>query len=131
MSTAALSLQQVPDGQAISVYVVGGVVAATAVLASDLSSSGAIAQGSLVSAALARCADFVSAMGLGLAECLIVVQPDGRLSCLDVSGSPNFWRCPLDVQRHAVTHLATYLSEERSLHLNDSLIGADSRSHSG
>ena len=65
-------------------------------------------QGSLVSAALTRCADFVSAMGLGFAECLVVAQPDGRFSFLDVSGSPNFWRCPLEVRHvaYALGHIS-------------------------
>lgn len=128
MATAALSLQHVPAGHLLSVYVVGGTVTAT-VMASDTSSGGSTSPEVVTSMKIARCAEFASAMGLDFAECLIVLQSDGGVSCLDVSGSPNFWRCSLDVQRHVVAHVATYLSEERSLPLHDSPVGADSRSH--
>jgi hypothetical protein len=128
MSSAALSLQRVPGGQPMCVYVVGGTVAAT-VITSGTSSVGSTSNEVVASQAIARCAEFACAMGLDYAECLIVLQSDGEVSCLDVSGSPNFWRCPLEVQRHVTAELATYLSEERSLSIHDSFAGADSRSH--
>ncbi|MCC6140667.1 MAG: hypothetical protein IT389_08630 [Nitrospira sp.] len=124
MEQQAVSLQTVPPGQQATVYVAGERAVATV-----LRSGEAVSQPVEVrSSHTARCRDLARALGLTFAECQIVIGPSGEIWCLDISGTPNFWRCPQDVQQQMVEQLLEYLSEQRSLAQHDSSHGTDGRS---
>lgn len=124
MEQQEVSLQAVPPGQQATVYVAGEQVVATVLRPGE-----AVPQpiGAL-SAYAAQCLGLVRALGLTFAECQIVINPDGGISCLDISSAPNFWRCPQDAQQQIVEHLLEHLSELRSLSHHDTSHGADGRS---
>ncbi len=124
MERQAVSMQLIPNGQPVTVYVAGNHVAAT-IVQTDASLSQC---GMLSSWPTAQCLALVRALGLTFAECRLIVAPEGRIYCLDVSGAPGFWRCPQDVQHQIVYRLAEHLSEQRSLPVHDSLDGDDGRS---
>lgn len=124
MERQAVSLQTIPPGQQATVYVAGEEVAATVLRPSE-----AVPQPmEVLSAHAGQCLGLVRALGLAFAECQIVIHPDGAVSCLDISGIPNFWRCPQDAQHQIMAHLLEYLSKQRSLSPHDSSHGADDRS---
>ncbi len=124
MEQQAVSLQTVPSGQQATVYVAGEQVVATVLRPSE-----AVPQRmEVLSTHAAPCLGLVRALGLSFAECQLVISPDGRMYCLDISSAPNFWRCPQDAQQQIVAHLLEHLSELRSLSHHDSSHGADGRS---
>jgi len=128
MEHHAVSLQSIPQGQRMTVYVVGGDAAATILHADeDSSSCGA----NLPLFPTGPCVDLVRALDLSFAECHVVVTPEGRIYCLDVNGAPNYWRCTRAVQRRIVQRLADCLSEQRSMEFYDSACGTDGRSGAG
>jgi hypothetical protein len=128
MERHAVSLQKIPQGQRMTVYVVGGEAAATILHADEES----YLNGADLSALpTGRCADLVHALGLTFAECQVVITPDGRTTCLDVNDAPNYWRCTRTVQRRIVRRLADCLSEQRSTNFHDSAGGADGGSGLG
>lgn len=119
----AVSMQLVPQGQRLTVYIVGDEAVATVVQGDEQ-----VRQiGPVPSMPTSRCLRLVRDLGLTFAECQVVVTSDGQVYCLDVVGTPNIWVCPQDVQQHIVSKLADYLSEERSLPFHDSVDGADGR----
>ncbi len=123
MEQQAVSLQTVPPGQQATVYVAG-----ERAVAMVLRSGEAVSQPvEVLSAHTARCCDLARALGLTFAECQIVIDPSGDLWCLDISGMPNFWRCPQDAQQQIAEQLLEYLSEQRSLSQDDSSHGTDGR----
>jgi hypothetical protein len=128
MERHAVSLQKLPQGQRMTVYVVGGEAAATILHADEES---ALNGADLSALPTGRCVDLVRAMGLTFAECQVVLTPDGRTSCLDVNDAPNYWRCTRTVQRRIVRRLADCLSEQRSMNFYDSAGGADGGSGLG
>ncbi|BFU96166.1 MAG: protein of unknown function [Nitrospira sp.] len=127
MERQAVSLQAIPHGQRMTVYVVGEKAVATIVQADQ--SPGA--NPSMASLATRQCVDLVRALGLAFAECQLVVTSDRTMCCLDVSGAPSYWRCPQAVQRQLVGRLADLLSEPRSIPIHDSFDGADGGSCAG
>ena len=127
MEQQAVSMQAIPMGQRVTVYVAGGEVAATIVQADAAQTAGA----NMPFLPLQQCRGLVRSLGLAFAECQLVVTREGSAYCLDVSGAPNFWRCPHEVQQQIVHILAGYLSEPRSLPLHDSFDWADGGSGVG
>lgn len=122
MEGHAVSLQAIPQGQRITVYVVGADAAATVLHADEE----AVLRGAdLPALPTGRCVDLVRALGLTFAECHVVATPDGRTYCLEVNGAPNYWRCTRAVQRRLVQRLADCLSEQRSTAFYDSARGTD------
>jgi hypothetical protein len=125
MERQAVSMQAIPSGQRVTVYVVGEEIVATVLQPSeDLSQ-----RMEMSSIPSERCLSLVGDLGLTFAECHLVVTSEGRIYCLDVSGAPSYWHCPQETQQQIVCRLADYLSEQRSLSIHDSLDGADGRSH--
>jgi len=120
MERHAVSLQAIPQGQRMTVYVVGGDAAATILHAGEESLPHAA---DLPVFPTGRCVDLVRALGLSFAECHVVVAADGQIYCLDVNGAPNYWRCTRAVQRRLVQRLADCLSEQRSMEFYDSARG--------
>jgi hypothetical protein len=121
MEHQAVSMQMIPEGQRITVYVVGDKAAATIVQADESQDRSA----DFPSLPTRQCVSLAHALGLTFAECQVIVTPEGHRYCLDVSGAPSYWRCPQQVQQQIVGRLADYLSEPRSLPFHDSLDGAD------
>jgi hypothetical protein len=121
MEDQAVSIQAIPHGQWITVYVVGEEAAATIVQTGESQQRSA----DLPPLPTNECVALVRALGLAFAECQLIVTPEGRRYCLDVSGAPNYWRCTHEVQQQIVNRLADCLSEPRSLLFHDSLDGAD------
>lgn len=121
MEGRAVSLQSIPSGQRVTVYVIGDEAAATILQADDPQAGSA----GVATLPTDDCVGLVQALGLAFAECQIIVTSEGSKYCLDVSGSPSYWRCPQEGQRKIVNRLADYLSKSRSLALHDSLDGAD------
>lgn len=128
MERHAVSLQAIPRGQRMIVYVAGGAAAAT-ILHADEEASPHTAD--LSALPTGRCVDLVRALGLTFAECHVVVTAEGRIYCLDVNGAPNYWRCTRAVQRRLVQRLADCLSEQRSTAFYDSARGTDGGSGAG
>lgn len=120
----ALSMQPIPHGQRVTMYVIGDEVVGTVVKPDEAIGNG----GDLAALSTAHCLGLVHALGLSFAECQFVVTPDGLRYCLDVSGAPSLWRCPQDIQQQIVSRLAGVLSVERGVPLHDCINGADSRS---
>jgi hypothetical protein len=126
MERQAVSMQAIPRGQRVTVYVVGEEIAATILQPGE----GLPQQMEMPSVPSERCLGFVGALGLTFAECQFIVTPEGPIYCLDVSSAPGFWHCPQEVQQWIVRRLVDHLSETRSLSLHDSLDGPDGRSNS-
>jgi len=124
MEQQAVSLQAVPSGQQATVYVAGERAVATVLRPGETGSQPV----EVLSAHAARCCGLVRALGLTFAECQIVIDLSGGIWCLDISGTPNFWRCPQDVQQQIMEQLLEHLSERRSLSHYDSSRGTDGRS---
>ncbi|HJT22806.1 MAG TPA: hypothetical protein VJ746_20195 [Nitrospira sp.] len=115
MERQAVSLQAVPRGRRVTVYVAGERAVATVMQAGDRRESNIdirLPDGQ-------RCAALVLDMGLNFAECELVVCSDGRTYCLDINAMPDFWRCPAEIQRRVVSTLSEYLSERRSVPFHD------------
>lgn len=127
MERQAVSMQSIPAGQRVTVYAAGHDVAATVVQPNEAPGRNV----DLPFLPTDRCRSLVRALGLTFAECQFVITPEGRAYCLDVSGAPNYWRCPQEVQQEIVRRLVEHLSEMRSLSIHDSLDGADGRSGAG
>jgi hypothetical protein len=127
MERQAVSMQSIPEGQRLTVYVVGGDAVATVIHAGDRSESSR----DVPAIPTHECLGLVREMGLTFAECRFIVTPEGQTYCLDVSSAPSIWHCPQDVQHQIVSRLAEHLSEERSLPLDDSLNGTYGRSGAG
>ena len=124
MKRQAVSMQAIPRGQRVTVYVVGEEIVATVLQPSeDLSQ-----HMEMLSVPSESCLGLVGDLGLTFAECQLVVTSEGRIYCLDVSEAPSYWHCPQEIQQQIVCRLADYLSEQRSLSIHDSLDGADGRS---
>jgi hypothetical protein len=124
MERQAVSLQAIPHGQRVTMYVVGEEIVATVLQPrEDLPQ-----RIELQSVLAERCLSLVGDLELTFAECQFIVTPKGAVYCLDVSSSPSYWYCPQEVQQRIVCRLADYLSEMRSLSLHDSLDGTDGRS---
>jgi hypothetical protein len=124
MEQQAVSMQAIPYGQRVTMYVVGEEIVATVLQPSeDLPK-----QMEMPSVLSERCLGLVDDLGLTFAECQFIVTPEGPIYCLDVSNVPSFWHCPQEVQQQIVCRLVDYLSEMRSLSLHDSLDGPDGRS---
>ena len=124
MERQAVSMQAIPHGQWVTVYVVGEAIVATVLQPSE--DVPQRMEMPLVPAE--RCLDLVGALGLTFAECQFIVTSEGSIYCLDVSSAPAFWCCPQEVQQQIVCRLVEYLSEMRSLSRHDSLDGPDGRS---
>jgi hypothetical protein len=123
MEQQAVSMQAIPHGQRVAVYVVGEEVVATVLeLSEDVTQR--IEMPSVLSK---RCLSLVGDLGLTFAECQFIVTPEGPIYCLDVSSAPGFWCCPHEVQPQIVCRLVEYLSEMRGLSRHDSLNGPDGR----
>jgi hypothetical protein len=124
MERQAVSMQAIPRGQRVTVYVVGEEIVATVLQpGEDLPQ-----RMEMPSVPSERCLGLVGALGLTFAECQFIVTPEGPIYCLDVSSAPSFWHCPQEVQQWIVCRLVDHLSETRSLPLHDSLDGPDGRS---
>lgn len=127
MERFAVTLQSVPEGQRVIVYVAGREVAATVIQANGSSAGNfdlpflPMEQG----LALAR------GLGLEFAECHFVVTPERHVYCLDITGAPNYWHCPQHIQQEIIGRLVRHLSEIRSVSLHDSPVGADGRPGAG
>ena len=126
MERQAVSMQAIPRGQRVTMYVVGEEIAATILQPGE----GLPQQMEMSSVPSERCLGFVGALGLTFAECQFIVTPEGPIYCLDASSAPGFWHCPQEVQQWIVRRLVDHLSETRSLSLHDSLDGPDGRSNS-
>ena len=124
MEQQAVSMQAIPHGQRVTVYVVGEEVVATVLQPSEDMPQ----RMEMPSVLSERCLGLVGDLGLTFAECQFIVTPEGSIYCLDVSSVPSFWHCPQEVQQQIVCRLVDYLSEMRSLSLHDSLDGPDGRS---
>ncbi len=127
MERFAIALQSVPEGQQVTVYVAGREVAATVVQANESKQMNR----DLPFLPTEQGLTLARGLGLDFAECRFVVAPDGRVYCMDVSSSPNYWRCPQHVQQEIVSRLIQHLSETRSVSVHDSVVGADGRSGAG
>ena len=125
MEQQAVSMQAIPHGQRVAVYVVGEEVVATVLLQPSEDVTQRIEMPSVLSK---RCLGLVGDLGLTFAECQFIVTPEGQTYCLDVSSAPSIWHCPQEVQQRIVCRLVEYLSEKRSLSRHDSLDGPDGRS---
>jgi hypothetical protein len=124
MERQAVSMQAIPRGQRVTVYVVGEEIVATILQPSeDVQQRMAMAP-----VPSERCLELVGDLGLTFAECQFIVTPEGPVYCLDVSSAPGFWGCPQEVQQRIVCRLVEYLSTTRGLLLHDSLDGPDGRS---
>jgi hypothetical protein len=124
MEQQAVSIQAIPHGQRVAVYVVGEEVVATVLqLSEDVTQR--IEMPSVLSK---RCLGLMGHLGITFAECQFIVTPEGLIYCLDVSSASGFWCCPQEVQPQIVCRLVEYLSEMRSLSRHDSLNGPDGRS---
>ena len=123
MERQAVSIQAIPHGQRVTVYVVGEEVVATVLQPSE-DVTQRIEMPSVLSK---RCLGLVGDLGLAFTECQFIVTPEGPIYCLDVSSAPGFWCCPHEVQPQIVCHLVEYLSEMRSLSRHDSFNGPDDR----
>jgi hypothetical protein len=124
MERQAVSVQAIPRGQRVTVYVVGAEIVATVLQpGEDLPQ-----RMEMLSILSERCLGLVGDLGLTFAECQFIVTPEGPIYCLDVSSVPSFWHCPQEVQQQIVCRLVDYLFEMRSLSLHDSLDGPDGRS---
>jgi hypothetical protein len=123
MEQQAVSIQAIPYGQRVTVYVVREEVVATVLQPSE-DVTQRIEMPSVLSK---RCLGLVGDVGLTFAECQFIVTPEGPIYCLDVSRAPGFWCCPHEVQGQIVSRLVEYLSEMRSLSRHDSLNGPDGR----
>lgn len=104
-----LLLAQVSIGQLVSVFVIGGAVAAT-VVRSGWWTDSTTSLSPLGATLLTRCSDMAQSLELSFAECLLGVGADGQVSCLDVIGAPNYWSCPGAVHSHVIEKLAVLLS---------------------
>lgn len=124
MERQAVSMQAIPPGQRVTVYVVGEEIVATVLQPSE----DVPQRMEMSSVSSERCLGLVGDLGLTFAECRFIVTPEGQTYCLDVSSAPAFWCCPQEVQQQIVCRLVEYLSEMRSLSRHDSLDGSDSRS---
>ena len=124
MEQHAVSMQSMPRGQQITVYVVGDNAVATVVHANEHLEQSI----ELPFLPTQQCLGLVRALGLMFAECHLILTPEGQIYCLDVSSVPSYWHCPHEVQQQIACRLAVYLSGQRSLPPHDSLAGADSRS---
>jgi hypothetical protein len=123
MEQQAVSIQAIPHGQPVTVYVVGEEVVATVLQPSE-DVTQRIEMPSVLSK---RCLGLVGDLGLTFAECQFIVTPEGPIYCLDVSGAPGLWCCPQEVQPQIVCRLVEYLSKMRSLSRHDSPNGPDGR----
>lgn len=124
MERQAVSIQAIPHGQRVTVYVVGEEIVATVLQPSeDLPQ-----RVEMPSVSSERCLGLVGDLGLTFAECQFILTPEGPIYCLDVSSAPSFWHCPQEVQQQIVCRLVDYLFEVRSLSRHDSLDGPDGRS---
>jgi hypothetical protein len=124
MERQAVSIQSIPRGQRVTVYVVG-----TEVVATVLQPGEDVPQRMEMLSELSECClGLVADLGLTFAECQFIVFPEGAIYCLDVSSAPGFWCCPQEIQQQIVCRLVEFLSEMRSLSLHDSLAGPDRRS---
>ena len=124
MERQAVSMQAIPYGQRVAVYVVGAEIVATVLQpGEDLPQ-----RMEMPSVQAERCLGFVGDLGLTFAECQFIVTPEGPIYCLDVSSAPGFWCCPQGIQQQIVYRLVDYLSRLRSQSLHDSLDGPDGRS---
>ncbi len=124
MERQAVSMQAIPPGQRVTVYVVGAEVVATVLQPGEDVSQ----RMEMSSISPERCLSFMGDLGLTFAECQFIVTPEGSIYCLDVSSAPGFWCCPQEIQQQIVCRLVEYLSEMRSLSRHDSLDGPDGRS---
>ncbi|RPH80507.1 MAG: hypothetical protein EHM80_05040 [Nitrospiraceae bacterium] len=124
MERQAVSMQSIPEGQRLTVFVVGDDAVATVVHAGDRSELSS----DVPAFPTHDCLGLVREMGLTFAECQFIVTPEGQTYCLDVSSAPSIWHCPQEVQQRIVFRLVEYLSEMRSLSRHDSLDGPDGRS---
>lgn len=115
-----LWLSQVPAGQLVSVFVVGG-CAAGSVVRNGRRVESMRPMSRFSSSLLACCGELAQSLELSFAECVLVMGVEGEVFCLDVIGAPNYWSCPRDVQPHVVNQLAVYLSGEASLARTESL----------
>ena len=115
-------MQAVPSGQRVTMYVVAGEVVGT-VLHPDSHPGGHHLHSPLPTEA---CARLTQDLGLALAQCELVLDGD-QAYCLDLSASPDFWRCPHDIQQRIATSVSDYLSRRRSFLSHDSLVGTHSR----
>ena len=123
MERQAVSMQAIPRGQRVTVYVVGEEIVATVVQpGEDLPQ-----RMEMPSVLSERCVGLVGDVGLTFAECQFIVTPEGSIYCLNVSSAPGFWCCPHEVQAQIVCRLVEYLSEMRSRSRHDSLNGPDGR----
>ncbi|MEO8339754.1 MAG: hypothetical protein ABI604_08535 [Nitrospirota bacterium] len=124
MERRAVSMQAIPHGQRVTVYVVGEEIVATV-----LQPSADVPQRmEMPLVPVERCLGLIGDLGLTFAECQFIVTTEGPIYCLDVSSAPEFRCCPQEVQPQIVCRLVEYLSEVRSLSLHDSLDGSDRRS---
>ena len=123
MEQQAVSIQAIPHGQRVTVYVVGEEVVATVLQPSE-DVTQRIEMPSILSK---RCLGLVGDLGLTFAECQFIVTPEGPIYCLHVSSAPGFWCCPQEVQPQIVCRLVEYLSKMRSLSRHDSPNGPDGR----
>jgi hypothetical protein len=123
MEQQAVSIQAIPHGQGLTVYVVGEKVVATVLQPSE----DVTQRIEMLSVLSKRCLGLVGDMGLTFAECQFIVTPEGSIYCLNVSSAPGFWCCPHEVQAQIVCRLVEYLSEMRSRSRHDSLNGPDGR----
>lgn len=124
MERQAISMQAIPRGQRVTMYVVGEEVVATVLQPSE----DLLQRMELPSVLAACCLGLVGDLGLTFVECQFIVTPEGAIYCLDVSSAPSYWHCPQEVQQQIVCRLVDYLSEMRSLSRHDSLDGPDGRS---
>lgn len=123
MEQQAVSIQAIPHGQRVTVYVVGEEVVATVLQPSE-DVTQRIEMPSVLSK---RCLGLVGDLELTFAECQFIVTPEGPIYCLHVSSAPGFWCCPQEVQPQIVCRLVEYLSKMRSLSRHDSPNGPDGR----
>ena len=123
MERQAVSMQAIPHGQRVTVYVVGEEIVATVLQPSE----DVPQRMELPLVPAERCLGLVGDLGLTFAECQFIVTPDGSIYCLDVSSAPGFWCCPQEVQQQIVCRLVEYLSKMGSLSRHDSLDGSDGR----
>ena len=127
MERQAVSMQAIPHGQRVTVYVVGEEIVATVLQPRE----GVPQRIEMPLVPAERCLDLVADLGLMFAECQFVLTPEGPIYCLDVSSAPVFECCPQEVQQQIVCRLVEYLSKMRSLSRHDSLDGPDGRSGAG
>lgn len=105
MERQAVSMQAIPHGQRVTMYVVGKEIVAT-VLPPNRSVPQSIEMADVLSD---RCLGLVAALGLTFAECQFIVAPEGAIYCLDVSSAPEFLCCPQEVRSQVVRRLVEHL----------------------